>query len=183
MLQQIVLRTPLYVWAILAFLVFRGIVASRDRDVTVTKLAIIPVVMLVLSLQDIVAKFGDHALAPIFGAWAAWAAWAAGTLAVALLRWTFGSAHLGAGTAPGSVRIRGSWAPLVAMLAVFMIKYLASVALAIQPGLAGNTAFVVTVCAMFGACNGYFLGQLAREASLARRLLRAPPPGRAVPAR
>ena len=180
MLQQIVLRTPLYVWAILAFLVFRGIVASRDRDATVMKLAIIPVVMLVLSLQDIVAKFGDHALAPIF---AAWAAWAAGTLAVALQRWSFGSAHLGAGTAPGSVRIRGSWAPLVAMLAVFMTKYLASVALAIQPGLAGSTAFVVTVCALFGACNGYFLGQLARAASLARRLLRAPPPGRAAPAR
>ena len=180
MLQQIVLRTPLYVWAILAFLVFRGIVASRDRDATVMKLAIIPVVMLVLSLQDIVAKFGDHALAPIFYAWAAWAA---GTLAVALQRWTFGSAHLGVGTAPGTVRIRGSWAPLVAMLAVFMTKYVASVALAIQPGLAGNTAFVVTVCALFGASNGYFLGQLAREASLARRLLRAPPPARAAPAR
>ena len=170
MLQQIVLHTPLYVWAILAFLVFRGIVASRDRDVTVTKLMIIPVVMLVLSLQDIAAKFGDHALAM------ALAAWVAGTLPVALQRWKFGHSQISKGAAPGSVRIRGSWAPLVAMMAVFMTKYLASVALAIQPGMAGNTVFVVTVGALFGACNGYFLGQLAREVSLARRLRDAAKP-------
>ena len=69
MLIQILTRTPLYVWAILAFLVYRGMAAMRDRDVEVRKLVMIPAVMLVLSLQDISTKFG-------LGGWAL-AAWAA----------------------------------------------------------------------------------------------------------
>ena len=33
MIQQIVSHTPVYVWALLAFLLYRGYLASRDREV------------------------------------------------------------------------------------------------------------------------------------------------------
>jgi len=53
----------LIVWAILAFLVQRGMIAMRDRDLEVRKLVMIPAVMLVQSLQDMSATFGLGAAA------------------------------------------------------------------------------------------------------------------------
>jgi hypothetical protein len=161
MLQQIIVKTPTYVWAILAFLVFRGVVVARDRDITLTRMLIIPIVMLALSLQGMATKFGADALA--------WSAWVAATGAVMLQRWTFGAGRVSAGTAPGSVRLRGSWAPLVLMLAIFLVNYVVAVLLVIRPDVRGNAAFAATVCSLFGACNGYFLGQLARDMASYRR--------------
>jgi hypothetical protein len=174
MLLHILTRTPVYVWAILAFLIYRGVIASRERDVTTVKLLIIPAVMLALSLQDIAAKFGADP--------GAWGPWLAGMAAIGLQRWKFGSAQVGAGAAPGRVRIRGSWMPLAAMMAVFVTKYVASVMLAMQPALAANGVFVLTVCALFGAFNGYFLGQLARDLGASRRMLQAANASAAAPA-
>jgi hypothetical protein len=126
MLQQIITHTPVYVWAILAVLVWRGLAALRERELSVRSLFIVPLVMLALSLQDLVAKFGQSALA--FGAWAVAAA------ATALLVWRFGRSR----TAPGAAR--------------------------------GNVLFAASVCVLFGAINGAFLGRLARDVAGARRV-------------
>jgi hypothetical protein len=155
MLIHIVSHTPIHVWAILAFLVYRGMAASRDREVELRKLCIIPVVMLVLSLQDIAAKFG---LAGI--ALAAWIAGVALALAPVLL---FGADRIAAGSAPGTVRVRGSWMPLALMMAVFFTKYAASVMLAVFPQAHQNTLAAGAVCVLFGLFNGVFLGRLARD--------------------
>jgi hypothetical protein len=96
-------------------------------------------------------------------------------VAVVLQRWTFGSARLVPGSAAGSaadtLRIRGSWTPLAMMMAVFLIKYALAVALAIRPGMAADAVFGGTVCGLLGLCNGYFLGQLARDLATGRRIL------------
>jgi hypothetical protein len=155
MLIQILTHSPLYVWAILAFLVSRGVIAMREREVQTRKLAIIPIVMLVLSLQDIGAKFGFTGMSL--------AAWAVGAVGIALLVWRRGGVRVTAGSAAGSVRVRGSWVPLAMMMAVFFTKYAVSVTLAIQPHARQDALFVATVCALFGVFNGYFLGRLARD--------------------
>lgn len=155
MLIHIVSHTPIHVWAILAFLVYRGMVSSRDREVELRKLCIIPVVMLVLSLQDIAAKFGLDGIAL-----AAWIAGVALALAPVLL---FGADRIAAGSAPGTVRVRGSWMPLALMMAVFFTKYAASVMLAVFPQAHQNTLAAGAVCVLFGLFNGVFLGRLARD--------------------
>lgn len=155
MLIHIVSHTPIHVWAILAFLVYRGMVASRDREVELRKLCIIPVVMLVLSLQDIAAKFGLDGIAL-----AAWIAGVALALAPVLL---FSADRIAAGSAPGTVRVRGSWMPLALMMAVFFTKYAASAMLAVFPQAHQNTLAAGAVCVLFGLFNGVFLGRLARD--------------------
>ena len=155
MLIHILNHTPLYVWAILAFLLYRGVAAMHERELAVRTLCIIPAVMLVLSLQDIAAKFGFDGLAPF--------AWAAGAVASMALTWFLGGSRIAAGSTPGSVRVRGSRAPLAMMLAVFCTKYAASVWLAMHPQAHQATPFVAVVCGLFGAFNGYFLGRLARD--------------------
>jgi hypothetical protein len=153
MLIQILTHTPLYVWAILVFLVYRGVVALRERETTLRKLFIIPVVMLALSLQDIAAKFGA-AFLPL-------SAWAGAALVVALLVWKFSGAGISPGA--GSVRVHGSRAPLAMMMAIFLTKYATAVTLAIQPQASHSPLFALAVCALFGVFNGYFLGRLARN--------------------
>lgn len=159
MLMQMLTHTPLFVWAILAFLIVRGVLATRERDANIRKLFIIPAVMLVMALQDIATRFGLHG-APL-------AAWGAGVLATALPIWFLGRARIVAGSTEGntagSLRLRGSWAPLGVMLAVFAIKYAAIVATVLNPQLRHDTLFAVALCAASGLSNGYFLGSLARD--------------------
>ena len=162
MLIQIISHTPLYVWAILAFLIYRGVLAASTREVAFKKLFIIPAVMLALSLQDIGAKFGLQGM-PL-------AAWAAGALCTGLLVWRLGAPGIAAGSTADAVRVRGSWAPLALMMAIFMTKYATAVSMAIQPALAGHAVFMVAVCALFGCFNGYFMGRLARDAATLQRL-------------
>ncbi len=164
-MSQILTHTPAYVWAILAFLVFRGVLALRDREITITRMTIIPAVMLVLALQSIGARYGLASLAM--------AAWLAGTAAVVLQRWTFGGSRVFAGATPGTLRIRGSWRPLALMLAVFAIKYALAVLEAVQPQLAAGAPFALAACGLLGLCNGCFLGQLTCDIAAARRLLGA----------
>lgn len=166
MLIQIVTHTPLYVWAILALLVYRGVVATRDREMEIRKLFIIPVIMLALSLHDIIAKFGT-AFLPL-------SAWACGAALVMLLVLKSSGAAISAGDVPGSVRVHGSWVPLAMMMAIFFTKYATAVTLAIRPQIRYDALFSIAVCTLFGVFSGYFLGRLASNL-LSVRLLRTTP--------
>jgi len=160
MLQQILIHTPVYVWAILAVLVWRGTAAMRDREMPVRSLFIVPAIMLALSLQDVLVKFGASAIA--LGTWAAAAA------VTALLFWKSGRSRTLPGTAPGSVIVRGSRVPLAMMMAVFFTKYAASVLLAVLPHARQDALVAAGVCALFGVFNGCFLGRLARDVAAVR---------------
>lgn len=155
MLIQILSHTPLYVWAILAFLIWRGVVELRDREIAARRLFVLPLVMLALSLHDIALKFG-------FGA-AALGAWLTGGAVAGLLAWKFGRTRVAADAAPGRVLVRGSVVPLLVMMAIFLTKYVTSVALVVQPALAGQLS--AAICAVYGLFNGWFLGRLLRDAA------------------
>ncbi|HEY0062427.1 MAG TPA: DUF6622 family protein [Telluria sp.] len=162
MLNQILTKTPVYVWVILAFLVYRGVVALRDREIAISKLFIIPVIMLVLALQDIVAKFGVNPLAL--------AAWTAAALCTTALVLKFGGTRIAAGATPGSVLVRGSWLPFALMMAIFFTKYVTAVSLSIHPHASQNPMFAFVVCGLLGISNGCFLGRLASDLAYVRTM-------------
>ena len=147
---QILTHTPLHVWAILAFLVWRGVAEMREREIALSRMAVLPLVMLALSLHDIALKFG---LGP-----ASLGAWLAGCLAAALPAWRFGRIRIAAVTAPGRVLVRGSVAPLFLMMAIFVTRYATSVMLALQP--AAVQQFQLAVCGVYGVFGGWFICRL-----------------------
>jgi hypothetical protein len=63
MLQQIIIHTPLWVWAILVFLVYRGWSASVDRESPLFKVALIPLLLLALSLHGLYGQSHADGLA------------------------------------------------------------------------------------------------------------------------
>lgn len=160
-MQQLFSHTPLYVWAILAFLVYRGVLASRAREVRLRKLCIIPLVMLALSLSGMHGSFGFDGVAPY--------AWAMGALAGGLLAWSMTNPRkLTPVTERGSMQLAGSWLPLVLMMSIFCMKYAVAVSLAIHPAYAHALGFVLFVCAAYGCFSGIFLGGLLRTLSAYR---------------
>ncbi|WP_317204990.1 DUF6622 family protein [Janthinobacterium sp.] len=162
MIQHIIGHTPLYVWAILALLVQRGVSASRDRDMSVRKLCIIPLVMTALSLQGIASAFGMDGVAPL--------AWLAGALAAAALLWRMGApAGVTADPARGMIRQPGSWTPLALMLSIFCLKYALAVSLAMAPELRHAPLFTLAVCALYGVFSGVFAGRLLRSLAVYHR--------------
>lgn len=161
-MSQILNHTPVYVWAILAGLVALGIGAMREREMTARRLAILPLVIVVLSLNDIGNRFGFSALS--LGAWAALC-----IAAVALMA-RFGRSRIAASNTPGRVRVGGSIAPLAIMMAVFCTKYATAVMLAVRPELAGAVQAVLGVCAASGLFNGVLLGRMVRDLADCRAL-------------
>jgi hypothetical protein len=155
MLQQIVSHTPVYVWALLAFLIYRGVLASADRVTTLRNLFIIPLVMLGLSVSDMAGRFGANP--------AVWASWLAGVGVGVALAWKLVDGRgMVADRAAGTLSQRGSWVPLAMMVSVFCTKYAIAIVLAMHQGVL-DTAVLAAIYCMLGTFNGIFLGRLARS--------------------
>lgn len=146
-------QTPLWVWALLAFLWYRGLRALRGGTVTLPRLAILPALF---------ALWGLHGVLTIFGGSAS-----------SLLVWLFSMA-LGAGMGlararrtliaadheKGLIRLPGSAATLLLMLATFIAKYAAAALLVANPAVRGSFWFLLLDAGVSGFVAGMFAGRL-----------------------
>jgi hypothetical protein len=164
MILTIVQHTPLWVWSLLAGLIALGLVQTRDRSMTLSRILAVPAVMLALSLAGVASGFGGRP--------AALGAWAAG-LGLALLvgRRTVRAQGARWSAAERRVQVPGSWLPLALIVGLFAIKYLAGFSLAMEPRLATDTAFVGGCCLTYGAFSGLFLARAWSLCALAGRSL------------
>lgn len=161
MLQQILLNTPIWVWALLAFLIYRGMLASIGRETSIRRLFIIPLAMLALSIHGIATSFGPvSGVLPVFSIWPAWLTAA---LAGTALAWTmFSLDSVSVYPDRGTVFQQGSWMPLMLMVSIFLMKYASNVILHVAPQAAQDTGFVIAACMLYGLFNGIFIGRLLR---------------------
>lgn len=161
MLQQIIIHTPLWVWAMLAFLVYRGWSAAADREVAIGKVALIPLLMLALS------GHGVYQLAHA-SPWVLGIALAA-VLASGLISWIVaGRAGTVAYPERGTLFLRGSWFPLLMMLSVFVVKYAMGVMLAMHVDLVQGAGFIAVVSLVYGLFIGVSMGRMLRILHLYR---------------
>ncbi|WP_399311120.1 DUF6622 family protein [Undibacterium oligocarboniphilum] len=152
MLQQILTHTPVWVWVLLGFLIYRGIKASQDREMSFWALTIIPVVMLLLSLQGLIQHFGLQL--QLLGPW----------MLSLLLTGALAMKY----STPDSIRIlpakivflKGSWLPLILMLSIFTLKYAENILIIMQPALRGDLIFTLVCSIVFGITNGLFFGKV-----------------------
>ena len=151
MLHQILVRTPFYVWILLAFLIYRGWLASRDREMPLINIFVIPAVMLGLSMSELLNRFGPHPV-PLL-------CWGIGLLVGTAVAARL-AAPVSANRAKGTISQQGSWVPLVTMLMVFVVKYAAAVTFAVKPALAASAAAVLPIAMLFGLMNGALAGRV-----------------------
>jgi hypothetical protein len=149
MILEILEHTPVWVWVVFGAVMLLGLQQSRTRDISIVRATVLPVVMIVLSLSGVVGAFRHVPLALV--------AWAAGAgLSLVLARKAVAVRGASRSVRPGHLRIPGSFIPVILILAVFITRYTAGVALAINPALAANTAVAVTLSLVYGAFSGLF---------------------------
>jgi len=144
---QILIHTPVWVWALLAFLVWQGIKAMQPRTTPNWRALIVPVVFIVWGVSRI--GFGHQNSAWPLLAWIA-AALAMMPLGVLTPR-PFEVDHKS-----GEIIRPGSVFPLIRNLIVFGLQYTVGVISAID---ASDRALAIIVSrAISGATAGYFIG-------------------------
>jgi hypothetical protein len=158
MLLAILHHTPNQVWVLLAALIALGVWQSRDREVTLARVTVLPLVLIALSFSGVLNAFGHLTLA--------WIGWAAGVTAAIVVGRPFVAIRT-ARRVPQTDRLHvpGSWLPLVLIVALFVVKYVANVSVALNPALASDATFAGVCSLAYGSFSGLFL---ARNWSLRR---------------
>jgi len=152
MLIVILQHTPIWVWGLLVALIALGLSQARDREITLARITMLPLVMIALSLSGVFSAFGHQPIAL--------GGWTAGVGAALLIgrqlvvargaRWLAESSRL---------HVPGSWMPLALIVALFMLKYAVGVSIAMHPALA-HDASVAGLCSLaYGVFSGLFLAR------------------------
>lgn len=162
MLLAILQNTPVWVWGLLAALVAVGVSQSRDRTLSLTRVTVLPLVLLALSLSGVLSAFGHQPVGIV--------AWLVGVgTALTLARRAVAVRDAVWLPSEGMLRVPGSWLPMVLIVGLFLIKYVAGVMLAMAPGLANDTAVAGAFSLAYGGFSGLFLARALSLRSLATR--------------
>jgi hypothetical protein len=162
MFIAILQHTPTWVYGLLFALIALGVSQSFPRSVTLRRSAVLPLLLVGVSLMGVVGTFDRQPLALL-----AWASALAATVAALHGRVDTTAVRY----APDTQRFQlpGSWVPLALMLGLFAVKFGAGVTLATQPELRDSTGFALAASAAYGLFSGVFLGRAMALWTLARR--------------
>jgi len=146
---EVLKHTPAYVWAILAALVVLGSLQMRDQLVGRTRMLLLPAVLGGYSLWSAASAFGVR--------WDVLAAWVVGmgTMLVAA-RWVQWPRQVEYLPERGVFAVGGSVIPLVVMVAVFAVRYVATVALVLHPQWHGVASVAILGGLGYGLLSGVF---------------------------
>lgn len=165
MLIQIVKHTPYWVWGLLVAVLALGIWQAMPRQMGARRAAVVPLVLLGLSLFGVLSTFHGAAVPVV--------AWIAGVGASLAAGWRWiGSRGARWDAASATFHVPGSGWPLVFIVALFLVKYGVGISLAMHPELARDLTFDTLVGLAYGGFSGYFLARtvslwrLARQPSL-----------------
>lgn len=162
MFIAIVQHTPVWVWGLLTALIALGLWQTRDREISLARITILPLVLIGLSLSGVLSAFGHFPVA--VGGWgtgvAAALVFGRDLVAVRGAAWSQSTAKL---------HVPGSWLPLVLIVGLFAVKYVAGVSLAMHAGLAADPVFAGLISLAFGGFSGLFLARAVALRRLAKR--------------
>jgi hypothetical protein len=134
---EMLLKTPLWVWALLVVLLYVGARATRERTVGLVGYVVFPTLMVLFSLSSLSAtRMGlSTAATVVFGV-------LVGVGAGAWLERRFAPASLGG----GHLRLPGEWTTLLVILVIFGVRYASNVVIAVNKPLAATLLFQVSIC-------------------------------------
>jgi hypothetical protein len=153
-LLQIIAGTPIWVWVLLAFLLFLGVRGLQPSTAPLWRVAILPTVFFVWGLHSLVTLYGltlQRALP-----------WAAALVVGALVGMTLAARQpIRADKRRHLAHTAGGRLPLVLILLIFSIKYVFGFLHATRPGAFVEARFWLPELAVSGLLTGMFIGRFA----------------------
>lgn len=161
--------TPLWVWPLLAWVLYTGWSRMRDRVLAPWRLMLMPAVIAAFAVFNLAAaKLGVATLA----------GFACGAIAGFLPGFAIALRRPAERLAGGMLKVRGDWVPLALAIGIFAVRYAQGVTRALDPALAAGAAFTAGSAFLSGLFAAVMIartvGQLLPEdlRSLAPRLAR-----------
>ena len=155
MLLQILQRTPPWVFALFVVLIVFGLLQTRSRRTGWARVALLPLILVGLSLSGMWAAFGPEPLA--FTCWLA-----AIALAVLVNRFARWPRQVSYAADTQRFHVEGSWLPLGVMMIIFFTRYAVTVALVMNPALDTSSGFVAGISFVYGLMSGAFFARALR---------------------
>jgi hypothetical protein len=150
MFIQIITRTPLWVWGLFLVLIYFGIQQTKTRELPKRRIAILPIIMISLSLAGILSTFGAN--------WIGLAGWLmAAALVVVISQQIKSNGNITFSPATQKFSVPGSWLPLGLMMTIFFTKFIVSVSLSIRPEFSKMTVFIFASSFIYGWLSSIFL--------------------------
>lgn len=148
--SEIVVSTPIWVWALLVFVVYLGVKRSRPRTVRPEMIVGFSLIFVLITLGRL-AQSG-FALAPVFGV-VTGALF--GAVVVLVLRPARGTRRL----ADGRLHLDGEWASLLLLLAIFVSNYVHGVMGDIAPAVEATVAAQFSFALINGITSGFMIAR------------------------
>jgi hypothetical protein len=144
--------TPLWVWALLAFLIFIGVRSLKDATVSIARIAILPLFFLAWGLQGMLTTYAMTAPTA--------SAWIAGLTVGAAAGWLLVSTvALRADKENKLIHLPGSPINLVMILLIFATKYAFGYTIASRPGIIADPSFAALSVGVSGLLTGILVGR------------------------
>ncbi len=152
MLMQILTHTPNWVFAVFVVLLWQGLKQTLPRTVGINRATLVPLAMTALSLYGVVSAFGDTPQSLL--------TWAVGaTLAFAIYFPLVSADQIQYDANSRRFQVPGSVIPLILFMGIFLTKYAVGVSIRLQPALAHDSSFALTIGLLYGAFSGVFLAR------------------------
>ncbi|QVL57551.1 MAG: hypothetical protein KFB93_00290 [Simkaniaceae bacterium] len=147
---DIISHAPIYIWVILALLLWKGWRASRTNTVSWKDLIIIPVVMLIWTTYSITKNYGPLFILP----------WVASvSMGVGLGLFMIRKSSLRFDKKRKLIEFSGSWIPMVLLLSIFSLRFFLGATYGVHPELKGSLKLLI-VENFATVISAIFLGRL-----------------------
>ena len=149
-ITSIVSHTPAWVFVVFAVLIGIGVRQLQPRVVSRRRLIVLPLVVAAYSLHGVSTASHGSPLALTM--------WLVAVLVAFLL--TYMSPPDGAvSETADTVRVPGSWVPMVVIVGLFAARYVYNVMLAMHPDVSHSGSFMALFSALFGFLGGLLLSR------------------------
>ena len=156
-------HTPVWVYLLFAFLLYRGIKARTPATVTLEKLALIPAIFLFWDIYDLIT-YRDPTLITYIQ-------WTIGIISGAIIGYILiNPDRLSRSSAPRSIHRPADYSALPFMLLAFGVKYVLGVLNAIAPDVLRQPSMSTLAIITGGMFAGVFVGKFTRYVSVWLRL-------------
>ncbi|MEZ5763055.1 MAG: DUF6622 family protein [Xanthobacteraceae bacterium] len=153
-LSQSFSHTPLWVYALFVFLIWRGLRSLRPSEVTLGSLAAIPAIFMTVGVAMLALRFGFTL--SVFGPWLMALAAGVGTGWLLLRR-----AEIAVDRSRGVLYRAVDYTVLPLILGSFVVKYAFGAVNVVNPQLSHQPSFGALEGAVYGFFAGIFVGKFA----------------------
>lgn len=149
-LIDILVHTPLWVWALFAFVLYIGWQRTRDRVVPLWRLLLLPGVLAIVSVSGWFGAGSDGL--PAIGA---------GVVLGAGIGWLLERPGATRRLSDNRVWLRGDWWSLLQIALILALRYATAIVPIADPALAGNGGWHLTTLFLSSGLTALFVGRAA----------------------